>query len=100
MLRLVSEKDGAKVFSMRLFDVLPGGHIKAYHHPWEHEIFVLDGVGEVRIGNRVYRVTRGVFLYIPPNVEHEYWNRGDSVLRFLCMIPNKPSVEEDKKIEC
>ncbi len=98
---LIREEDGAKTFSMRLFEVEPEGHIRAHYHPWEHEIYVLDGVGEIRIGSRVYRVTKGFFIYIPPNVEHEYWNKSnDKTLRFLCIIPNKPTVDDKKKKEC
>lgn len=87
---LIRKEDGAPVFTMRMFEVEPGGHIKAHKHPWEHEIYVLEGIGEVRIGSTVYRVTEGFFIYIPPNVEHEYWNKSDKPLRFLCLIPNKP----------
>ncbi len=97
---LIKEDDGAKAFAMRLFTIKPGGHINQHHHPWEHEIFVLEGVGEIRIGSRVYRVSQGFFIYVPPNVEHEYWNKGDKDLKFLCMIPLKPTVNSDEKIEC
>ncbi len=93
-------KDEAPTFAMRMFRVEPDGHIKAHHHPWEREIYVLDGVGEVRIGSRVYRVSKGFFIYIPPNVEHEYWNRSDKDFIFLCVIPVKPSVESSEKKEC
>ncbi len=84
---LLGKHGEAPNFAMRLFRVEPGGHIKAHSHPWEHEIFILDGVGEVRIGSRVYRVSKGFFIYIPPNIEHEYWNKSDKDLLFLCMIP-------------
>ncbi|MET1160553.1 MAG: cupin domain-containing protein [Thermoprotei archaeon] len=84
---LSNKRDGVPTFAMRMFRVKPGGYIKAHKHPWEHEIFVLEGVGEIRIGDVVYRVSRGFYIYIPPNVEHEYRNRGDKDLVFLCMIP-------------
>ena len=90
---LISDLDGAPTFIMRLFEIEPGGYIRAHKHPWEHEIFVLSGTGEIRIGNSVYRVSEGYFIYIPPNVEHEYWNRSNTVFRFLCLIPMRPSVE-------
>ncbi|MCD6196772.1 MAG: cupin domain-containing protein [Staphylothermus sp.] len=85
---LIRKEDGAPNFAMRVFEVESGGHIKAHSHPWEHEIFVLEGVGDIRIGDRVYRVTSGFFIYIPPNVEHEYWNKGDKPLVFICLIPH------------
>ncbi len=96
---LVKKEDGAPTFAMRLFKVSRGGHIKAHSHPWEHEIFVVRGRGRVRIGSREYPVEEGYFLYIPPNVEHEYWCTGDSDLEFICVIPHEPSAREEK-VEC
>ncbi len=74
-------------FQMRLFEVEKGGRIYPHSHPWEHEIFILSGRGKIRIGCETIEVKEGDFLLIPPNVEHEYWNTGEGVLRFLCLIP-------------
>ncbi len=90
---LLSEKDSVPSFYMRLFTMGPKCHINAHYHPWEHEIFVLEGEGIVRIGARRYSVGPGSHIYVPPNVEHEYWS-GSRGLRFLCMIPTRPTVEE------
>ena len=95
---LIKKEDGAKVFAMRVIEVGEGGHINPHHHPWEHEIFILKGAADIRIGSKIYRVSSGYFLYIPPNAEHEYWHRGGETLRFICLIPNNPTVEEEKKI--
>ena len=85
--------EGGFNFYMRLFTMKPGSWIKPHHHPWEHEIFILSGSGRVRIGGKTYEVEEGFYLYIPPNVEHEYW-AGEAGMRFLCMIPSKPTAEE------
>ncbi len=92
---LIRREDGAPLFAMRVFEVEPGGHIKAHEHPWEHEIFILAGRGVVRIGGRDYSVEEGYYLYIPPNTVHEYFNTGNTVLRFLCIIPHEPSVDRE-----
>ncbi len=97
---LISDKDGASNFYMRMFRMEPGAHIKAHFHPWEHEIYVLEGSGRVRIGSSTYDVSEGTVVYIPPNVEHEYWS-GDKGLRFLCIIPARPTAEKtEKPLEC
>jgi len=97
---LISEQDGAKNFYMRMFYMRPNAHIKSHFHPWEHEIFILEGKGKVRIGSNTYDVSEGYIVYIPPNVEHEYWS-GDEGLRFLCIIPSSPTVEKTSKpIKC
>ena len=90
---LLSEKDGVPTFYMRMFTMGPNCHIKGHYHPWEHEIYVLQGEGTIRIGDKKYLVGPGSFIYVPPNVEHEYWS-GSTGLRFLCMIPSKPTAEE------
>jgi len=94
---LISKDDGAPTFAMRLFEVEVDGWIKAHRHPWEHEIFIVSGDGEVRIGDKRYKVSQGDFIYIPPSVEHEYWNRGDKSLWFICIIPNEPSVKQGEE---
>ncbi|AFZ70479.1 hypothetical protein Calag_0735 [Caldisphaera lagunensis DSM 15908] len=95
---LLTDDDGANNFFMRLFRMEPGGHINSHFHPWEHEIFIVEGKGRVRIGSKIYNVEEGNFLFIPPNAEHEYW--ADSELRFICIIPSKPTANEvDKPVE-
>ncbi len=96
---LIAEKDGAENFYMRLFKMDKNAHINAHFHPWEHEIFVIKGTGRVRIGSKTYEVKEGMAIYIPPNVEHEYWSLEE--LMFLCIIPAKPTAPKtDAPIEC
>ncbi len=40
---LITEKDGAEHFAMRLFEMNPGGQSPHHSHEWEHEVFVLEG---------------------------------------------------------
>ena len=39
---------GAPNFTMRHFEVAPGGRTPFHAHPWEHEVYVLSGTGKVR----------------------------------------------------
>ncbi|MEB3806850.1 MAG: cupin domain-containing protein [Desulfurococcales archaeon] len=97
---LISGDDGARNFYMRLFSMGPGAHIRPHFHPWEHEIYIVSGSGRVRIGSRTYSVGEGFAIYIPPNVEHEYWS-GEEGLRFICVIPARPTAEErEEPVEC
>ncbi len=96
---LIKDEDGARAFAMRLFELEPNAKINPHRHPWEHEIFVLEGEGRVRVGSKWYDVSKGYFIFIPPNVEHEYVNTGPTNLSFLCMIPLKPTAE-DKEVKC
>ena len=92
---LIREDDGARAAAMRYFQILPGGKIFGHHHPWEHEIFVVRGAGKLRIGSKWYLVDQGTFIFIPPNVEHEYINEGNEPFEFICIIPLKPTAKEE-----
>lgn len=87
---LISELDGAPNFSMRLFELEPSSVIPPHKHPWEHEIFVIEGEGEIRVGGQLLKVREGEAVYIPPGVEHSYKNQSrDKPFKFLCIVPNE-----------
>jgi len=78
---------GSKNFSVRLFEIEPGGYSPYHNHPWEHEIFVLEGNGTV-IGNEgAEAISVGNIISIPGEETHQIKNTGKSTLKLLCMIP-------------
>jgi len=86
---LISVKDNAKNFAMRLFEVEPGGYTPYHTHDWEHEVFVLEGEGEVKVDEKVYPIKKDSVVFVEPNQKHGFTNTGDSLLKFLCLIPYK-----------
>lgn len=84
----ITGKDGAPNFAMRRVEIEPGITFKPHHHPYEHEIYVLEGEGELLTphGDPV-RMTPETFLYVPPDEEHGYRNTGSVTLKFICVIP-------------
>lgn len=86
---LIAGKEGAKNYAMRLFTLEKGGRIPRHQHPWEHEIFVLEGHGIIGAGEEEKEVKAGNFAYIEPDIPHWYRNTGDSEWKFLCVIPIK-----------
>lgn len=84
---LISEKDGARNFAMRMFELQPGGHTPLHTHPQEHEVFVLEGDGTFVFEGQEYPFGAEYVVFVPPNTEHRFMNTGDSVLRMLCIIP-------------
>jgi quercetin dioxygenase-like cupin family protein len=84
---LVGPKDAAPTFAMRRFTVGAGGCSPYHTHPWEHEVYILSGKGEVRFAGGSQEVEPGDFAYVPPNDEHQFANVGDDVFEFLCMVP-------------
>lgn len=85
---LYSKFDGTKTFSMRKFTIKPGGTIPEHYHRWEHEIYILDGMGMVTAGKDTCRVRDGEALYIPGDEPHGYSNLYKDDFVFICMIPN------------
>ena len=85
---LVSPEDGAPSFSMRHFEVAPGGYTPHHQHAHEHEVFVLDGNGVVLDGDREHPLSPGTVVFVPPNQPHQFRNTGRGPLKFLCLIPH------------
>jgi len=85
---LVGEKDGAPTFAMRQFEVAPGGHTPKHSHPYEHEVFVLDGNGVVLDGDTEHPLRAGDVIFVQPDDVHQFRNTGEGPMKFLCMVPN------------
>lgn len=85
---LVSESDGAPNFAMRRFEVAVGGFTPRHSHPYEHEVYVLEGEGEVFEGNQAHPLRPGVVVLVKPDEVHQFRNTGATPLKFLCLIPN------------
>ncbi len=85
---LIGPQEDAPNFSMRKFTIGQGGCSPYHTHPWEHEVYVLAGQGEVRYaagGSRA--VEPGDFAFVPPSDEHQFVNTGSDAFEFLCMVP-------------
>jgi len=59
---LISKKDGAENFAMRLFEIKPGVYSPLHQHNWEHEVFILQGEGVVRNKKDEETFKEGVFF--------------------------------------
>lgn len=86
---LISKKDGAKNFAMRIFEIQPGGHTPLHQHDWEHEVFVLEGNGVAKDREKQESFKQGDIFFIPPMEWHQFVNTGKEILKFICLIPYK-----------
>ena len=86
---LISKKDGAEHFAMRLFEVEPGGYTPLHQHDWEHEVFILEGNGVTKDKNNEESFKRGDVFFVPAMEWHQFVNTGKETLKFLCLIPYK-----------
>jgi quercetin dioxygenase-like cupin family protein len=85
---LIGSSDQAPNFAMRQFEVAPGGHTPRHFHPYEHEVFVLEGEGEIYEGDQAHPLKKGDVVYVAPNEVHQFRNLGSMPLKFLCLVPN------------
>lgn len=83
------EHDGAPYYVLRVIEVQAGGRTPNHTHDFEHENFVLEGIGRVLIGDVWHEVGVGSVVFVPGGVRHTYVNAGDTPFRFLCGIPTK-----------
>ena len=84
---LITHKDGAPTFSMRLITVDKGKSTPTHSHDYEHEIFVIEGKLSVQIGHLNRDATSGAYIYIPPDEIHGMRAMEDS--RIICIVPIK-----------
>ncbi len=85
---LVGTNDQAPNFAMREFELDPGGHTPRHFHPYEHEIYVLQGEGVIVDGDQQRPLRAGDVVYVAPDDVHQFRNTGASQFRMLCLIPN------------
>ena len=85
---VISEKDKAPNFAMRVFEVNPGGFTPYHNHPWEHEVFIVNGVGVlITEGKKRSPFKSGDVIFVPGGENHQFKNNSKDKLTFLCMIP-------------
>ena len=67
---IITEKDGAPNFNMRVLNIEPGGKSPDHSHPWEHEFFIISGEGIGVVDNKEVSIKKGDVIYVPPGVQH------------------------------
>ena len=85
---LIGQGDGAPNFAMRHFEVEPGGYTPRHSHPYEHEVYVLEGNGVVYEGDLERPLSAGDVVYVAPDEVHQFRNTGPTAMKFLCMVPH------------
>ncbi len=97
---LISAQDGAPHFSMRVFEVQPGGSTPFHAHDWEHEVFILQGQGKVKGSQGERPLQPDDVVFVPQGEEHCFVNTGREVLRFVCCIPHATPAATGEAASC
>lgn len=85
---LITKEIGAENFAMRLFEMAADGHSPYHSHPWEHEVFVLEGEGAIVGEDGERKFKKGDVVFVSPDEKHQFRNAGKAPLKFLCIVPN------------
>ena len=85
---VITKEMGAPNFVMRVFEVEAKGYTPLHKHSWEHEVFILEGEGQLFDGEESTLFKAGDAVFVKPDEMHQFKNSGNSVLKFICLIPN------------
>jgi len=90
---VLDEDCGAPNFSLRRFEIDPGGYTPLHTHPWEHEVYILSGQGEVVSGDTVSPLRPNDAVLVPPDEQHQFRAVEGNGLTLLCLVPNGPATK-------
>ncbi len=85
---VVGKADGANNFCMRIFEIAAGGNTPKHAHPWEHEMFIHAGIGEIWGNGKWNPVLPGTVIFMPTDEEHQVRNTGKEMLILACLVPS------------
>ena len=88
---MLDEAAGAPTFSMRRFEIDPGGHTPLHAHPWEHQVYIISGRGVVVAGEEETALAPDDAVLVAPDERHQFRAAGDEPLILLCLVPNGPA---------
>ncbi|MBS7525621.1 cupin domain-containing protein [Fusibacter paucivorans] len=86
---LVSPKEGWEGYVMRVVELGAEGYSPKHQHPWPHINFVIEGEGTLFIDGVDNPLTPGAYAYVPANAMHQFSNKGQSALKFICIVPEE-----------
>ncbi len=68
-------------------DVAPGGRTPFHAHPWEHEVYVLEGGGSAVSAAGEKPLAPGTAVFVEPGEVHQF-RAGKAGMKVLCIIPS------------
>ncbi len=74
----------ARHFAMGMVTLDPAGGQVPWHNQAQEEVyFIIEGTGEMCLGDEVCELRAGQLVQIPPGVYHQLSNKGDTPLKML-----------------
>ena len=85
---MITARDGASTFAMRVFDVQKGSSTPYHTHACEHEVYIISGTGRGADGQET-AFQPGDSVYIAPNEQHCFMADSATPVQLICCIPSK-----------
>ncbi len=89
--RIITSQDTADV-GLHVTDL--GGARSHYHRKTTEVYYIMEGVGEMELGDQVYAVRPGHAILIPPGVPHR------AIGQFRAVIATVPAFDPDDEHMC
>lgn len=86
---LVSPENGWDNHVMRVFELEVGGYTPRHSHNWPHINYIIEGEGKLYLNGQENPIKAGSYAYVPANELHQFQNTGESVLKFICIVPTE-----------
>lgn len=83
-------EDKENRFAMWLGELDPEGYAEMHRHDFPQTFYVIEGRGEVEIGNQKHAIGPGTAYFAPGGVEHRAANLGSEPLKILVFSFNLP----------
>ena len=84
---VVYSETGADATAATYFEIDPGKHIGSHTHDAEETIFVLEGFGEVVVGDERENFDPGAVVFVPDGIPHDVHNGGQETFRAISFFP-------------
>lgn len=93
---VIGAREGAAHYTLRYFEIEPGGKSSLDRHEHDHGVVILAGCGRLLLGEETHEIGFGDAIYIGPNEVHRFENTGDAPLGFLCVVGARPAARSRK----
>lgn len=85
--RLITVDDNPPTCTLSYHVIEPGKTSPHHIHPWEHEVYTIEGSGTLVCDGKEYSVKEGDAIFIPGNVDHYTLNNGSGQMRRIEINP-------------
>jgi mannose-6-phosphate isomerase-like protein (cupin superfamily) len=86
-------------YSIAQFTLEPQKKSKLHKLTSSEIYYILEGNGNLKIGNESIPVQKDDSVYVPPNSDQMIENKGDNDLRFLCIVEPAWKSEDETILE-